>query len=66
MTGMPEAALARELDLRYAAIAVVVNRAAGKEEAPISLKEIEANLRQGIAKVRRLLEHAIPLILPER
>ncbi|HEX7044432.1 MAG TPA: S-methyl-5'-thioinosine phosphorylase [Burkholderiales bacterium] len=66
MTGMPEAALARELGLRYAAIAVVVNRAAGKEEAPISLKEIEANLRQGMAKVRRLLEHAIPLIVPER
>ena len=30
MTGMPEAALARELGLAYAALAVVVNRAAGR------------------------------------
>src|SRR3977135_970962 len=30
MTGMPEAALAREIDLAYAAIAVVVNHAAGR------------------------------------
>lgn len=63
MTGMPEAALARELDLRYAAIAVVANRAAGKEESLISVKEIEAHLEKGTAKVRRLLERAIPLIV---
>jgi 5'-methylthioinosine phosphorylase len=62
MTGMPEAALARELDIRYAAIAVVVNRAAGKEENVISLKEIEAHLEAGMATVRRLLERAIPMI----
>lgn len=61
MTGMPEAALARELDLRYAAIAVVVNRAAGKGEKVISLKEIELNLERGMQKVRTLLEHAIPM-----
>lgn len=63
MTGMPEAALARELDLRYATIAMVVNRAAGKEEAIISLKEIEAHLEAGMSKVRRLLEYAIPLVV---
>lgn len=63
MTGMPEAALAREADLRYATIAVVANRAAGKEENLISLKEIEAHLEKGMAKVRRLLEQAIPLIV---
>src|ERR1051325_11692408 len=62
MTGMPEAALARELDLRYAAVAVVVNRAAGKEDKPISLKEIEGYLEQGTVKVRRLLDCAVPLI----
>ena len=33
MTGMPEAALARELDLPYAAIAVVVNHAAGRGDS---------------------------------
>lgn len=62
MTGMPEAGLARELDLRYATVAVVVNRAAGKEASIISLKEIEAHLEKGMTKVRVLLEHAIPLI----
>ncbi len=65
MTGMPEAALARELDLRYATIAVVANRAAGKERSLISLKEIEAHLEKGMTKVRLLLEHAIPLIVAD-
>ncbi len=62
MTGMPEAALARELGLCYACIAVVVNPAAGKAAGPISLKEIEHNLETGMARVRQLLERAIPLI----
>lgn len=63
MTGMPEAALARELDLRYATIGVVANRAAGKEAKTISLKEIEAFLEKGMTDVRHLLEQAIPLIV---
>lgn len=62
MTGMPEAALARELNLAYAAVALVVNPAAGKTDAIISLEEIETCLRQGMLKVRSLLEHAIPLL----
>ena len=35
MTGMPEAALARELDLQYASVTMVVNPAAGKVEGSI-------------------------------
>jgi len=62
MTGMPEAGLARELDLCYACVAVVVNPAAGKVKEDISLKEIEKQLEAGMAKVRTLLEQAIPLI----
>ena len=60
MTGMPEAGLARELDLCYACVAVVVNPAAGKGDGEISLKEIEGNLEHGMASIRLLLEHAIP------
>jgi len=45
MTGMPEAALARELGLCYACCAFVVNWAAGKAEGEIQMAEIEANLR---------------------
>jgi 5'-methylthioinosine phosphorylase len=55
MTGMPEAALARELGLCYACCAVVVNWAAGKGEGPITMAEIEANLDTGMAQARRLL-----------
>ena len=40
MTGMPEAALARELGVAYACCAVVVNRAAGKDGSILSLIHI--------------------------
>jgi 5'-methylthioadenosine phosphorylase/5'-methylthioinosine phosphorylase len=60
MTGMPEAGLARELDLCYACIAMVVNPAAGKSTTVISLKEIEQYLASGMSKVRALLEAVIP------
>jgi 5'-deoxy-5'-methylthioadenosine phosphorylase len=63
MTGMPEAGLARELELCYASISVVVNPAAGKSKETISLKEIEKNLETGMANVRTLLEQTIPLIV---
>ena len=60
MTGMPEAALARELELCYATVAVVANRAAGKVAGIISLPQIEQNLERGMERVRALLEQAIP------
>jgi len=63
MTGMPEAGLARELELCYASVSLVVNPAAGKTKAAINLKEIETNLETGMAKVRTLLENVIPLIV---
>ena len=57
MTGMPEAALARELDLDYACLSLVANWAAGcGDEAEISLDEIFANLEQATAKIPLILE----------
>jgi len=58
MTGMPEAALAREAGLEYAVIAVVANHAAGKGDSAhaISLDAIEAVLQQAMQRVRRILE----------
>ena len=56
MTGMPEAALARELGLCYACAAFVVNWAAGKTQAEILMAEIEANLDLCRAEVGRWLE----------
>lgn len=62
MTGMPEAGLARELELDYASVCVVANWAAGKSDDIITMTEIEKNLVQGISQVRSLLEAAIPLL----
>jgi len=56
MTGMPEAALARELGLCYAHCAVVANKAAGKGDGPITMDEIEANMKHGMKKVYALLQ----------
>lgn len=56
MTGMPEAGLARELELDYACIALVANFAAGcGDETEISIEEIFAHLAAATAEVPRLL-----------
>ena len=60
MTGMPEAILAREIDLDYAMIAVVSNAAAGRSGVEISVDEIMSNLQMGMNKARALLELVIP------
>ena len=53
MTGMPEAALARELGVEYACLALVANWAAGcdPDAATISLDEIHAHLAAATAQV---------------
>src|SRR6188768_3258148 len=58
MTGMPEAALAREAGLDYATLAVVANHAAGRCESArgISLVAIETVLQHAMQRVRRILE----------
>jgi len=58
MTGMPEAGLARELGLEYAAIAVVANYAAGRgdSERAVPLDKIETVLDEAMGRVRRIIE----------
>ena len=58
MTGMPEAALARELGLEYAAIAVIINPAAGRGESKhaISLERMQPVLERAMQRVRRIIE----------
>ncbi len=59
MTGMPEAGLARELGLNYAALALSVNWAAGLGSGDIH-GEIEKFIADGMAKVRAILAKALP------
>ena len=59
MTGMPEAVLARELELEYACCAVVANWAAGCTEGIITMPEIEKTLALGMRRVSALLERVI-------
>jgi 5'-methylthioadenosine phosphorylase/5'-methylthioinosine phosphorylase len=56
MTGMPEAALAKELGINYATISVIANWAAGKTEGKITMAEIEQNLHKGMATAAGLLK----------
>ena len=60
MTGMPEASLAREIELDYAVCAVVANWAAGKQPGAITMAEIEGNLKLGMAHLGQLLQHWQP------
>ena len=57
MTGMPEAALAREAGLEYAAIAVVANHAAGRGDSAtaISLEAMERVLARAMERVHRII-----------
>jgi len=55
MTGMPEAALARELEMDYASISLVVNWCAGIEDSILDMEQIGATLEQGMKTVIRLV-----------
>jgi 5'-methylthioinosine phosphorylase len=55
MTGMPEAALARELGLAYACMCMVVNPAAGLSDVPITMEDIEAVLHRNAALIGEIL-----------
>lgn len=60
MTGMPEAALARELGLEYAHLAVIANWAAGKNgEQEITMEDIDRTLKEGMRKVRLILQQLL-------
>jgi len=59
MTGMPEAALARELGLAYASICMVVNPAAGLGDVPLSLAMMRDILRSETTVVRALLTELV-------
>jgi 5'-deoxy-5'-methylthioadenosine phosphorylase len=61
MTAMPEAALARELDINYATLSLVVNWAAGKgdEAEIISMEEISRRIAEGNQQVQEIVRQVI-------
>ncbi len=58
MTGMPETALAKELELDYATIAVVANYAAGRGDSKtgINIETVNATAIAAMVRVRSILE----------
>lgn len=58
MTGMPETALAMELDMNYATIAVVANHAAGRGDSRqgIDMESLNATAERAMERVRAILE----------
>ncbi|MCK9354419.1 MAG: S-methyl-5'-thioinosine phosphorylase [Gallionella sp.] len=58
MTGMPETALAMELELKYATIAVVANYAAGRGDSKygINMEQVSATATATMDQVRGILE----------
>lgn len=59
MTGMPEAALARELNMAYATCALMVNWAAGLSDGLITMAQIEHILAGGMSQVKQILADVI-------
>lgn len=61
MTGMPEAVLARELNIPYAAINVVANHAAGRGHSAhgIHFESLEPVLQAAMGRVRTLIERLV-------
>lgn len=55
MTAMPEASLAREQGIAYAAIAVSANWAAGIQQQPLDMTSILKHLDQGMVNVNTLI-----------
>lgn len=59
MTGMPEASLARELEIGYASLALSVNWAAGLSEESITLEAIHSVLESGMGFVSAVITEIV-------
>ncbi len=66
MTGMPEAVLARELEICMAGIGVVTNRAAGISGAKLTTTEVIETMEDSLSRVRILLRKAVRAVAGTR
>jgi 5'-methylthioadenosine phosphorylase len=62
MTGMPEAALAREAELCMASVSVVTNYAAGISERKLTTDEVVQQMAESSGRIKLLLKEAVPLV----
>lgn len=65
MTGMPEACLAREVEICFSSIAVVTNYAAGISAKKLTATEVVETMKLSMERTRRLLLKTISII-PEK
>ncbi len=62
MTGMPEAALARELEICFVSICIVTNFAAGVGGAGLTTSEVVGTMNASMSELKRLLKAAFPVL----
>ena len=63
MTGYPEAVLAAEANIRYAAVALVPDYDAGVDgHEPVTLEAVMAMMKANVGNVGRLIETALPTL----
>lgn len=66
MTGMPEASLARELEICFSAISVVTNYAAGISQKKLTVVEVIEKMKGSNEKINAILKETFPMIPHER
>lgn len=62
MTAMPEAALAKELGIDYAAIVIVVNWAAGLSKDSLSMIDIMNTIKKNIHNIKKILPNLLQFL----
>jgi 5'-methylthioadenosine phosphorylase len=66
MTGMPEASLAREVEICIACVSVVTNYAAGISTHKLTTKEVVDVMAETTEKLKLLIKETLPLLPQER
>lgn len=66
MTGMPEASLARELEICFSGVSVITNYAAGISEKKLTTTEVVETMRKSTERLKLLLKETFSLIPAER
>ncbi|OGW21310.1 MAG: methylthioadenosine phosphorylase [Nitrospirae bacterium GWA2_46_11] len=66
MTAMPEAALARELEICVSGISVVTNPAAGTSEEKLTVTEVIETMKKSAERIKSLIKEAVVTIPSSR